>query len=136
MEEDFSPKLIELKKLKSKGGVLSYIEEGNNLPFKVKRIYWVYDVNDDVKRGNHCHEFSHRVLICLTGEIKVEIVDLQGVKYTFELNSSNQMVYVPPKHWLNTTFSSKTILLAATSHLFEEDRSITDYDEFLSLAQM
>ncbi|MDH5475628.1 MAG: FdtA/QdtA family cupin domain-containing protein [Cyclobacteriaceae bacterium] len=132
----FSPKFIELPEFSSKGGVLSFIEEGDHLPFKVRRIYWVYDVENEVERGNHCHEYSHRIVVCLAGEVKVELVDLQGVKYSFELNRPNQIVYIPPKHWMTTTFSSGAILLSATSHLFEEDRPITDYDEFLLLAQM
>lgn len=136
MEEEFLPKLIELEKSESKGGVLSYLEEGENLPFKARRIFWVYDVSNSVERGNHCHEYSHRVIICLQGEIKIHIVDLFGVEYSFVLNKPNKVVYFPPKHWLKMTFSRGAILLSAASHLYEEDKTITDFNDFQSFRQI
>jgi hypothetical protein len=132
-EEDFKPRLIELPKSQGKGGALSFIEEGENLPFKVKRIFWIYEVDSDVERGHHGHEFSHRIIVCLQGEIKVEIQDLYGNEYSYVLDSPSQAVYFPPRHWLKTTFKKGAILLSATSHLYEEDHTITDYEDFLAL---
>ena len=83
MFEADSPSIDELPKTPSKGGVLSFIEEGSALPFKVRRIYWIYDVDKEVERGNHCHEFSRQVLVCLRGEVQVDIANLYEEAFSF-----------------------------------------------------
>ena len=135
MFEADSPSIVELPKTPSKGGVLSFIEEGSALPFKVRRIYWIYDVDKEVERGNHCHEFSRQVLVCLRGEVQVDIANLYEEAFSFKLNHPAKALYLPPKHWLKTKFSAGSILLSATSHLFEEDNTITDYQQFLAMKQ-
>ena len=135
IEQDFKPRLIELPKSKGKGGALSFIEEGENLPFQVRRIYWIYGIDFEVERANHCHEFSHRVMFCLHGKVIVNIDDLYKEHYSFELTAPNQALYIPPKHWIKLTLSPETILLSASSHLYEDDFAITNYDDFLALGQ-
>lgn len=135
MDEDFSPQIIVLPKSERNGGTLSFLEEGENLLFNIRRIYWIYGISRETERGNHCHEFSHRIIISLQGSTKIELEDLYKEKFSFELTEPNQALYVPPKHWIKLSLSKSSIVLSCSSHLFEEDNTITDYEDFLALGQ-
>lgn len=130
------PHFIELSESLGKGGMLSFIEEGELLPFRVRRIYWTYGIDHEVHRGNHCHLESHRVIVCVHGSMSVEIKSIDNEVYNFELSKPNQAVYFPPRHWIDMKCESGTVMVVLASHLYEEDHLITDYDDFLALGQL
>ncbi|ELR70375.1 WxcM-like protein [Fulvivirga imtechensis AK7] len=123
------PYIIELSETESKGGKLSFIENPA-IPFDVKRLYWIYDLQDNAVRGGHSHLNSDRVLICLKGRVEVELESSKGQKYHFELAKAREALYFPRKHWIRMRCSEDALLLTLTSCKFEDDQYQKDYDLF------
>jgi WxcM-like, C-terminal len=130
------PYCITLKKTDVKSGSLSYIEQSGDLPIAVKRIYWIYDVDNDAERGNHAHANSDRVIICLYGTVEIVLENSEGESFFFLLNNPCQVLFFPRNHWIKLTCSKGSILVVASSCIFSEDEMITNYQEFKKDRQM
>ena len=129
-----SPNLIRLQKISGKSGVLSYLDEDGQLPIKVKRIYWIYDVDDGAQRGDHAHLNSDRILICMKGVVHVDLEDPKGTSVSFTLDDPSLALYFPRHHWIKLRLDKDAILVVLSSATFKEDRIISDYSEFKSFA--
>ncbi|OGH56100.1 MAG: hypothetical protein A3G34_12875 [Candidatus Lindowbacteria bacterium RIFCSPLOWO2_12_FULL_62_27] len=116
--------LIELKTFSDKRGNLSVIEQPQ-IPFEIKRIFYIYGV-DGSTRGGHRHRRTRQALICLQGGCVVENDD--GRRYeTFVLDRPNQCLILEPPDWhLLREFSPGAILLVLASELFDERDYIHD----------
>ena len=116
-------------------GFLTPIEIGVDIPFNVKRIYYIYDVNDDVIRGRHSHKKLHQMLICMNGSIDIRLENYFGEeKYT--LNDPSVGLYVGPDNWREmSNFTNNGILLVLASELYDENDYIRDYDEFIKYSE-
>lgn len=123
------PYVIELKKFSDKGGDLSILEK--EVPFEIKRIYWLYHVKGQVTRGGHAHTNTERVIICLNKSIKVVLTDQNQRQYSFDLSSPNQALYYPSMYWVDLYCQEDAIMLAAASTTYEEDEYIRSFDEFI-----
>ena len=127
--------LLKFRQISSKRndiyGFLTPIEAGVDVPFDIKRIYYIYNVNDDVIRGNHSHKKLHQVLICVNGSIDVRLENYFGSeKYT--LNDPSIGLYVGPDNWREmSNFTDNGILLVLASEKYDENDYIRDYDEFI-----
>lgn len=128
------PFLIPLPKLSGKSGYLSYMDEDAGLPINVRRVYWIYDSDEDAIRGNHAHVNSDRVLVCIKGKVTIEIKNPEGREYFFELDDPAAALFFPRMHWVKISFSKDSILMACSSCTFREDKLIRDYDEFMAFA--
>lgn len=116
-------------------GFLVPLEVDNNLPFEIKRIFYVYGIPVDSSRGAHAYHNTEQVLICISGSLKVRYFD--GInEYIYELNCPNEALYLSPKVW-RTTFehSSDAVLLVLSSLEYNEADYIRDYDEFLEVVK-
>ena len=91
-------KLITLPKMIDKRGNLSFIEEENHIPFKIRRIYWIYDVPGGQLRGGHAFIQQQEFIIALSGSFDVLVDDLEG-KRVYSLNRSYYGLFVPPNVW-------------------------------------
>lgn len=128
------PYLITLPKVTGKSGRLSFMDQGRDLPIPVKRIYWIYDVEEGAQRGDHAHVNSDRVIICVKGSVSVALEDTSEKKYSFELNDPSNALYFPRLHWINLKFTADAILVVASSCTYSDDVMITDYDKFKTLS--
>lgn len=126
-------RLITLCKHHHENGNLSVVESNNEIPFDIKRIYYIYDVPGGAERGGHSHKECASLLIAASGSFNVEITD--GVdKQVFTLNRSNIGLYIAPGIWRElNNFSSGSVALSIASHKYDHEDYVYEYDEFLKL---
>lgn len=112
-------------------GMLTPIEAGKDIPFDIKRIYYIYDVNDNIIRGKHSHKKLHQVLICMNGSIDIRLENYFGEE-SYTLNDPSIGLYVGPDNWREmSNFTDNGILLVLASDRYDENDYIRDYDEFI-----
>lgn len=124
--------IIELDKHHSdRKGNISVVENNKNIPFEVKRVYYLYDVPGGESRGAHAHKELSQLIIAASGSFTVTLDD-GNVKRTFLLNRPYQGLYVKPGIWRDLDdFSSGSVCLVLASHPYDEKDYIRDYDDFI-----
>ena len=126
-------KLINLSTHVEPDGNLVPIEFNKDIPFKVRRVFYVYGVHDQLDRGQHSHYNTKQVLICLNGEVEV-ICDDGCERKTWILNDPSNALYIPELIWDEQIYKSNdTVLLVLASTNYEVNDYIEDYDEFKEL---
>jgi dTDP-4-dehydrorhamnose 3,5-epimerase-like enzyme len=129
-------KLIDLPKIEDPRGNLSVIEEEKQIPFKIERAYWIYDVPGGQVRGGHAFKIQQELIIALSGSFDV-VVDNGKTKQTFSLNRSYYGLYVPANLWRQMqNFSTNSLALILSSTMFDKEDYIRDYNEFIILRQL
>lgn len=127
------PKLIELPKISDPRGNLSVIEEFKDIPFKIERTYWIYDVPGGEHRGGHAYRENEEFIVALSGSFDV-ILDDGKEKQTFHLNRSYYGLYVPKGLWREmNNFSTNSLALVLASTKFDVNDYIRDYEVFKTL---
>lgn len=123
--------LIDIRKYSDHRGYLSVIENGIDIPFDIKRIYYLYLV-PEVARGAHAHKVLQQLLIATSGSVEVTMDD--GVeKKTFHLDKPWKGLLVPPGLWRDLdNFSGGAVLMCLASEKYDAADYIRDYDEFLA----
>jgi hypothetical protein len=128
------PKLISLPKFTDPRGNLSFIEEYTHLPFKIRRVYWIYDVPGGEHRGGHAFRDTEELIVALSGSFDVILHDEQK-EYRFSLNRSYYGVFVPKMMWrMLENFSTNSLALIIASTEYQETDYIRDFNEFKNLA--
>ena len=124
------PTLVNLPKFLDLRGNLSFIEEDSQLPFKIKRVYWIYDVPGGEIRGGHAFKETEELIIALSGSFDVVLHD--GHKeYRFALNRSYNGVLVPKMMWrMLENFSTNSLALIIASTEYSENDYIRDFEKF------
>ena len=124
--------IIELDKHHSdRKGNISVVQNGETVPFDVKRIYYIYDVPGGESRGAHAHKDLSQLLVAASGSFRVTLDD-GNVKRSFLLNRPYQGLYVVPGIWRDLDdFSSGAVCMVLASEVYQEDDYIRDYNEFL-----
>jgi dTDP-4-dehydrorhamnose 3,5-epimerase-like enzyme len=113
-------------------GYLSVIESMKDIPFEIKRIYYIHNVSCDVTRGGHAHTNIEQVLICINGKVKLRLFD-GYTEQVVELDNPMNGVYISSNVWREMyNFSDDAVLLVLTSTYYNETDTIRDYDAFLS----
>ncbi len=124
--------LIELPKFEDPRGNLTFIEDEDHIPFKVNRVYWIYDVPGGQVRGGHAFKEQKEFITALSGSFDV-VVDDGVSKKTFSLNRSYYGLYIPNKLWRHMeNFSTNAVALVLSSTFFEETDYIRNYKNFVS----
>jgi len=123
-------RLIELPKILDRRGNLSFFENSHQIPFDIKRTYWIYDVPGGEIRGSHAFKKSTEFIVALSGSFDVVLNDGKTeVKYP--LNRSYYGLYVPNLLWRRLeNFSTNALALIVSSVPYSEDDYIRDFDEF------
>jgi len=125
-------RLINLPKHEDPRGNLSFIEEFKQIPFKIERTYWIYDVPGGQVRGGHAFKEQQELIVALSGSFDV-VVDDGKEKKIFSLNRSYYGLYLPAGLWRQMqNFSTNSLALVLSSTHYNEDDYIYDYDEFLA----
>ena len=129
----FSCELIELPKIPNRAGNITPVQNLEEIPFEVKRIFYLYDIPGGISRGAHAHKKCHQFLIAASGSFEV-LLDDGKIKKTIMLNQPYRGLYIPPGIWASEiNFSSGAICLVLVSHNYDEKDYIRNYKEFLAL---
>lgn len=124
-------RLIDLPKIADKRGNLSIIEELKDIPFEIKRCFWIYDVPGGETRGGHAYRTTQEFIVALSGSFDV-VIDDGKTRQAFSLNRSYYGLYVPRMMWRQMqNFSTNSLALIVTNTEFNLDDYIYDYDLFL-----
>lgn len=124
-------RIIDLPKIADKRGNLSIIEELKDIPFEIKRCFWIYDVPGGETRGGHAYRTTQEFIVALSGSFDV-VIDDGKTKQTYSLNRSYYGLYVPTMMWRQMqNFSTNSLALIVTNTEFNLDDYIYDYDLFL-----
>ena len=123
MEQD--AKIIDLPKFLDARGNLSFVEEFKHVPFKIKRVYWIYDVPGGETRGGHAYNENQEFIIALSGSFDVILDDRKERKSYYGL-------YVPKGMWRSMeNFSTNSLALVLSSTKYDEGDYIRNYNEYL-----
>jgi hypothetical protein len=119
-----------LNKIHNNAGNITVIESNVNVPFPIKRAYYLYDVPGGESRGGHAHKLLYQLIVAASGSFDVLLDD--GInKKIVKLNRPNYGLLVVPGLWRELfEFSSGAICLVLTSHVYDANDYIRDYDEF------
>ena len=127
----FNCSVVELKSLKNRSGNITPIENHVDIPFEVKRVFYLYDIPGGENRGAHAHKECHQFIIAASGSFEVQMDDGK-VKKTVMLNQPYRGLHIPPGIWASeVNFSSGAICLVMASHTYNENDYIRNYHEFL-----
>jgi len=128
------PQIINLPKILDPRGNLSFIEEDTHLPFKIRRVYWIYDVPGGEHRGSHAFRETEELMVALCGSFDVLLHDGEK-EYRFSLNRSYYGILVPKMIWrMLENFSTNSLALIIASTEYSESDYIRDFDKFIKLA--
>jgi oxalate decarboxylase/phosphoglucose isomerase-like protein (cupin superfamily) len=127
------PQIIQLPKIIDKRGNLSFFENDNQIPFAIKRTYWIYDVPGGEARGGHAYWENEEFIVALSGSFDVILNDGSENK-VYSLNRSYYGLYVPKMYWREmNNFSTNSLALIVSNTEYSEDDYIRDYDGFCAL---
>jgi len=128
-----SIRLLNLPKILDDRGNLSFFENSNQIPFDIKRVYWIYDVPGGEQRGGHAYKDLQEVIIALSGSFDVVLHDGREEK-RFTLNRSYYGIYIPKMIWRHLdNFSTNSLALIATDEHYNPDQYIRDFGQFKHL---
>ena len=128
------PIIINLPKIEDPRGNLSIIEEEKQIPFKIERTYWIYDVPGGEMRGGHAFKEQREFIVALSGSFDVVVDDGKG-QQTFSLNRSYYGLYLPAGFWRQMqNFSTNSLALVLSSTHYHAEDYIYDYNEFLNFS--
>ncbi|MBQ3395618.1 MAG: WxcM-like domain-containing protein [Synergistaceae bacterium] len=111
-------------------GQLISLEEFNDIPFRIKRVYFMYDTIEGVVRGNHAHKTLEQILVCIHGSCKIRL-DNGTESKVIPLEKPYEGLYVPGNMWREMfDFSPDAVLVVFASEIYNESDYIRNYDEF------
>lgn len=126
------PRIIQLPKFEDERGNLSFIEQQNQIPFDIKRTFWIYDVPGGVERGNHAYQNAEEFIVALSGSFDITLSNGSEEK-TFSLNRSYYGLYIPEGWWrVIHNFSTNSVALVHASTFYNVDNYITNFSQFTS----
>ncbi|MEA1891134.1 MAG: FdtA/QdtA family cupin domain-containing protein [Campylobacterota bacterium] len=126
-------KLFNLKVLGDERGSLIALEENREIPFEIKRVFYIYGTQDGVPRGNHSHYKTKQFLIAVSGSCSVTL-DNGKTKETFELNKPHVGLFQDALIWgVMHNFSKDCVLMVLADDFYNADDYISDYNKFLEL---
>ena len=126
-------KLFDLKVLGDERGSLVALEENKNIPFEIKRVYYIYATKEGVRRGFHAHKDLKQVAICVNGSCSF-LLDDGVTKEHITLNSPHKALLIEGVIWREMyDFSKDCVLMVLADAYYDEADYIRDYDDFLKV---
>jgi len=127
-------KLIFLKKGDENGSLIA-LEENKNIPFEIKRVYYIFDTKEGVRRGFHAHKSLEQVLICVSGSCDI-LLDDGEEKIVMNLKNRNEGIHIKQLIWHEMfNFSADCVLMVLASDFYYEEDYIRNYEKFLNLIE-
>lgn len=128
-------RIIPLEQIRFRAGNITPVSNCKEIPFKVARVFYIYDIPGGKDRGAHAHKECHQFIVAAGGSFEVEMSDGENSKTVF-LNRPYYGLYIPPGIWAaEKEFSSGAICLVLTSHPFNPADYIRDYKEFFDFKE-
>lgn len=124
-------KIIELPKIQDERGNLTFLQNPDQLPFAIKRVFYIYDVPGGEIRGGHAFKMQEEFIVAISGSFDV-VVDDGEKKEIFHLNRSYKGLHIPSGKWRSMeNFSTNSLALVIASTLYDEDDYIRSYENYL-----
>lgn len=128
--------LLEFSQMGDERGQLVVAEGMKEIPFEIKRIFYIYGSDSTVVRGKHANRKSEFVLINVAGQSKVKVLDGLGNETVFSLNRPHTGIYLPTMVWKEMyDFSEDSVLLCIASEHYDPTEYIRDYDEYQKIVR-
>lgn len=125
--------MMEFNQMGDNRGKLVVVEGINDIPFDIKRVFYIYDSDKEVIRGQHANRKSEFVLINVSGQSKVKI-DYGNKEEIFVLDKPNTGIYIPKMVWKDMyDFSEDSVLLVIASETYDSKEYIRSYDEYIDI---
>lgn len=127
-------KLIDFREIADSRGALVALEGGNDIPFEIRRVYYLYHLSNNLHRGFHAHRKLEQVAVCLSGSCSFLLDDGLN-RQTLKLTSPAQGLRIEPMIWHEMfDFSSDCVLMVIASEHYDESDYIRDYEQFVKEA--
>jgi|TARA_B110000967_G_C18735162_1_gene484688 hypothetical protein len=124
-----------LPKITDPRGNLTFIEGGQEVPFEIRRVYYLYDVPGGSERGGHGHKKLHQLIIAVSGSFDIHLDDGHSKK-TLHMNRANLGLYICPMIWRDIdNFSSGAVCMVLASERYDELDYYRNYDQFVADAK-
>ena len=124
-------KIITFPKITDPRGNLTFLQEPNQIPFKIQRVFWTYDVPGGEIRGAHAYKKQEEIIIALSGSFEVILTNTDGKIEKIFLNRSYYGLYLPPNTWRHIeNFSTNALSFHLSSLSFDSNDYIRDFDQF------
>lgn len=121
-------KLLDFQILGDERGSLISLESNKNIPFEIKRVYYIFDTKKDVVRGKHAHKNLQQIIIAVNGSCKV-LVDNKIEKKIYELNNPSHGLFIQNNTWREIfEFSSDCVLMVLASEYYNKEDYIFEYE--------
>ena len=126
--------MLEFPEVGDERGKMVIVEGELDIPFDIKRVFYIYGSDSEVIRGQHANRRTEFVLINVAGTSKVRVKDGVGNEAVFSLNRPHTGIYLPKMVWKDMyDFSEDSVLLCLASEHYDATEYIRDYDEFVSI---
>ena len=134
MSEHIGVQMLEFSQKGDERGHLVIVEGMSDIPFEIRRIFYIYGSDANVVRGQHANRKSEFVLINVAGTSKVKVRDGRGNEAVFSLNRPHTGIYLPRMIWKEMyDFSEDSVLLCLSSEHYNAEEYIRNYDEFVAI---
>jgi len=132
MSTTYDCSIYELPRIKNRAGNITPVHNSIEIPFAIKRVFYLYDIPGGESRGAHAHKECHQFLIAVSGSFEV-LLDDSKTKRIVQLNRPYVGLHIPPGIWASEiNFSSGSICLVFASHAYNEKDYLRDYNDFLA----
>ena len=129
-------KILEFKQHGDERGRLVVAECGSEIPFDIKRIFYIYGSDGEVVRGKHANKKSEFILVNVAGTSNVRVEDVYGNERTYFLDHPHMGLYLPAMVWKEMyKFSADSVLLCISSQLYDPNEYVRDYKDYRNLAK-
>jgi len=123
--------ILKFKVMGDERGSLISLEQQKNIPFKIKRVYYIYGTKTDMVRGKHAHPNLKQIAVCVNGSCKF-LLDNGKEKQTVELNSPDIGLYIGKNIWREMyDFTPNCVLMVLANEYYNENEYIRDYKKFI-----
>jgi hypothetical protein len=125
-------RIIQLPKIRMRQGNITPVESNSTIPFAIARVFYLYDIPVDSKRGGHAHKELQQAIVCVMGSFDM-IVDDGRARHVITLRRADQALYVPTTIWGElVNFSSGAVCLTLASLPFDESEYLRRYEDFVA----
>lgn len=128
-------RLIRFEDHTDERGSLVALEENRDIPFEVKRVYYIFKTDPILERGFHAHYKLKQLLICVSGSVEIDVVEGKGVERKYKLDDPTVGLYIEGVVWrVMRNFSKGSVLLVLASEYYDRKDYIFEYNDFLKIA--
>jgi hypothetical protein len=124
------PGIIQLPKIFDPRGNLTFLQNSDQFPFEIKRVFWIYDVPGGEMRGGHAYKSQCELIVALSGSFDVVVFD-GNESHKYHLNRSYIGLYIPARFWRHMeNFSTNSLSLHLSDSLYDVDDYLWDKSNF------